>query len=252
MFKSYTDIFNARGLAYHQAMMDFPQARAEEFKYAIRLANLQQNNVVCDVPSGGCYLEKFIQTPVKLISIETSAEFLRYSSQQSNNTSILCADVSHIPLTSGSIDRAISVAGVHHLPNKEAFYRDIYRVLKQDGIFCLADVCKGSKVDSFLNQFVDQHNSLGHRGNFLDIQTAEVLGAAGFKVTFMEAIAYHWKFASPEAMGNFCKLLFGLDKANIAQVVAGIQKYLGFEVLGDECLMNWELYFFKAVKVSPF
>jgi hypothetical protein len=49
-------------------------------------------------------------------------------------------------------------------------------------------------------------------------------------------------------MVYFCKRLFGIDRATDSQVLAGIEQYLGYQIVENQCLMNWELFFFKAVK----
>ncbi|HEY9648986.1 MAG TPA: methyltransferase domain-containing protein [Chroococcidiopsis sp.] len=248
--ETYTDIFNIRGLHYHQAMLDYPEARREEFEHAIRIADLEDGQVVCDVPSGGCYLSNFIYKSVKLFSVETSVEFVQRSQPHANNTSLLCEDISAIPLIAGTVDRVISLAGSHHLPSKPAFYREAHRLLSEKGIFCLADVRAGSGVADFLNIFVDRHNSMGHNGDFLTSATQQELEAAGFQVVGAAPICYHWHFESVDAMTRFCTLLFGLDQADPAQVLDGITTYLGYTESPQGCLMNWELYFFKAVKVK--
>lgn len=248
MFQSYTDIFNLRGMQYHQAMVEYPDARREEFEQAICIANLEDGNLVCDVPSGGCYLNNFIDKSVKLFSVETSVEFIKQSEQQENNISLLCEDVTNISLLSETIDRAISLAGSHHLSSKPAFYQEIYRLLRQNGIFCLADVREGSGVAGFLNTFLDQHNSMGHKGEFLNQATQQELETVGFQVTYAEPIRYHWRFNHIDDMIRYCKLLFGIDQATDTQILDGINTYLGYSNTAQGCLMNWELYFFQGVK----
>jgi cyclopropane fatty-acyl-phospholipid synthase-like methyltransferase len=248
MFKTYTDIFNLRGMQYHQAMVEYPDARREEFEHAIHVAKLEDGNVVCDVPSGGCYLKNFVRKSVKLLSIETSVEFIKQSGEQENNTPLLCQDVSNISLLSETIDRVISLAGSHHLPSKPTFYQEVHRLLRQNGIFCLADVREGSGVAEFLNIFVDQYNSMGHQGEFLNQTTQAELEAVGFQVTDAEPIQYYWRFSHVDHMIRYCKLLFGVDQATDAQILDGITTYLGYSDTAQGCLMNWELYFFQGVK----
>ncbi|MBD2464469.1 methyltransferase domain-containing protein [Oscillatoria sp. FACHB-1407] len=248
MFETYTDIFNLRGMQYHQAIVEYPDARREEFEHTIQAAQLEDGHVVCDVPSGGCYLKQFIRKSVKLFSVETSSAFVKQSQAQENNIPLLCEDVSHIPLISGTIDRAISLAGSHHLPSKPALYQEVHRLLKPNGIFCLADVREGSGVAEFLNIFVDHHNSAGHKGEFLNSATQAELEAVGFHVTYAEPIRYYWRFSQIDDMIRYCKLLFGIDQATDAQILDGIGYYLGFSANSQECLMNWELYFFQGMK----
>ncbi|HLO49239.1 MAG TPA: class I SAM-dependent methyltransferase [Kamptonema sp.] len=242
------DIFNQRASLYHQAMLSYPLARAIEFKNIITLSELKDNLIICDVPSGGCYLSNFIQENLKIISIETSSQFLKIAQKTVNNTVELCEDITNISLLSSSIDRVISLAGLHHVENKLNFYKEAYRLLKPSGILCIADVFEDSKVAQFLNIFVDKYNSIGHQGNFLNEKTKEEMESINFQVVHNAAISYHWCFDSVASMVDYCQMLFGLDKANHNQILAGIEKYLGYHVKDEQCYMNWELHFIKSIK----
>ncbi|MBD2579636.1 class I SAM-dependent methyltransferase [Oscillatoria sp. FACHB-1406] len=248
MFPDYKDIFNARGIDYHQAMMEYPLARQLEFKNIISISDLEDNQTVGDLPSGGCYLNNFVKKKVKTISVETSVEFARNAKESENNLTITCEDISKIPLLSETLDRAISLAGSHHLPSQPAFYREVHRLLKPGGLFCLADVREGSGVDGFLNVFVDRYNSMGHQGEFLNQNTTIELEAAGFEILYASPIPYTWNFNSVEEMAYFCKRLFYIDRATEQQVIEAIEQYLGYQVSENQCRMNWELFFFKALK----
>ncbi|RQH16602.1 class I SAM-dependent methyltransferase [Okeania hirsuta] len=248
MFKNYKDIFNQRGTLYHQGMLKYPLARAAEFNNIIKLSDLQDNQIICDMPSGGCYISNFIQQNLKIISIETSNEFIKDSHNTVNNTIVVCEDISNIPLNSNSIDRIMSLAGLHHIEHKVDFYKEAYRLLKTKGIFCIADALKDSKVANFLNIFVDQYNSMGHQGNFLTENTKDELEFINFQVVHNDSISYHWCFDSVASMVDYCQLLFGIDQANYNQILEGIETYLGYYLENDKCYMNWELHFLKSIK----
>lgn len=248
MFKSYQDIFNQRGLSYHQAMLKYPQSRKDEFQNIIRLSDLQDGNLLLDIPSGGCYINNFIDNNLKIFSGETSQEFISHHQISSNNHILICQDFSHIPLISNSIDRVLSLAGLHHIDNKIIFYQEIYRILTKNGIFCIGDVWKDSKVADFLNIFVDNYNSMGHKGDFLTKKVKSNLESLNFNVVENSIINYYWYFDSIDNMIDCCKLLFGLDQANDEQIEKGIDKYLGYSIINNKCYMNWELYFLKAIK----
>ena len=160
----------------------------------------------------------------------------------------MCDDLCATPLRSASFHRVISLAGVHHLADQTAFYREVFRLLKPGGIFALADVTDGSRVARFLNGFVDAHSSLGHKGMFLKASTGAELEAAGFEVIAQQSIAYGWIFDSSEDMGVFCQRLFGVDRASRDEVLQGIARSVGYRSTQTGCLMDWELDFFTVRK----
>jgi SAM-dependent methyltransferase len=248
MFEDYKDIFNQRGKYYHQAMIEFSSAREEEFYHVLNIADISEGNIICDVPSGGGYLNNFVKYETKIISVETSVEFLSFYENKGNHETIICNSISEIPLPSNSIDRVISLAGLHHLPNKNTFYQESWRLLKEKGILCIADVFVGTGVADFLNIFVDKYNPMGHKGDFLNETTKIDLESIGFQVSFASSIAFKWKFDCLENMIRFCKLLFYINDANDVQILGGIEKYLGYEIIGNQYYLNWELFFLKAIK----
>jgi SAM-dependent methyltransferase len=250
MFKTYKDIFNQRGLYYHQAMVEYPYAREEEFYHTINLAEIKEGNIVCDVPSGGGYLNNFLKDEAKIISVETSAEFLRHCKNKNVGETIICNSLNEIPLEAESVDRVISLAALHHESNKKDFYQESLRLLKNDGLVCLADVMEGTGVSKFLNIFVNEYNSMGHKGEFFNEDTKKDLESIGFDISYASSVSFDWKFDSLKDMVNFCKLLFYIDRADDMQILHGIEKYLEYEKIGNRYYLNWELYFLVARKCN--
>jgi SAM-dependent methyltransferase len=244
----YREIFDRRGARYHQAMSDSPYARRTELETAVRLADIEPGHLVCDVPAGGCYLSRYMPGPVDLICVETAKKFLAVRDPQAWAGQVICGDLRDIPLRGGSFDRLISLAGVHHLSDKRGFYREVHRLLGPGGVFVLGDVHAASGVARFLNQFVDRHSTMGHKGVFLDWTTREDLQAAGFTVSSDERIGYTWNFDSVGTMVHFCRSLFGIDQAGDADIRNGISKFLGYFEQGALARMRWELYYLKARK----
>ncbi|MDO4522646.1 MAG: class I SAM-dependent methyltransferase [Eubacteriales bacterium] len=60
----------------------------------------------------------------------------RAERDQIKNITFLQGDVGNLPFEDESFDLVLSLNGFHAFPDKEAAYREIYRVLKPDGIFC--------------------------------------------------------------------------------------------------------------------
>lgn len=183
MFDTYSEIFNARGTSYHQAMKLFPLARRQEFKTIAKMAQINTGHLVIDAPPGGCYLQKHIDDEATIISVETSRKFIsEIESPYNNNTIIACDTLSNIPLPDESADRVISLAGLHHISNKKGFFQEAFRLLKPGGLFCIGDAREGSAVANFLDIFVNQMSSMGHHGLYLNETTEQQLTAADFSI----------------------------------------------------------------------
>lgn len=247
MFDPYEEIFEKRGHLYHNGMTLYPRARREEFNSIIKLAKIRHGDIVCDIPSGGGYLKNFINIRVKIVSIETSRAFAKLC-KANTASDVILTNLESIPIKTNSIDSIISLAGLHHIGDKESFYRESYRILKTNGVLAIADACKGSMVSMFLDVFVHEHNSMGHRGAYLDENTKGDLEQRGFDVSYSSSIKYYWRFASLDDMVTYCQLLFGIDNASHEQILGGITKYLGYTLINKEFCLNWELTFYRAIK----
>lgn len=248
MLDSYTDIFNRRGRDYHQAMTLFPHARAKEFTHLLDLAGIRAGDRVYDIPSGGGYLRDFLPADARLCGVETSAGFYALSEVRPPDEKVLCEDLGHIPLPSSSADKVLSLAGLHHLEDKAPFYREAARLLVEGGTLCVADVLDDSPPAGFLNDFLDKHSSMGHRGLFLtQRKTMRELESAGFVVEYANPISFAWEFPSLEGMVSFVRLLFGIDKADGPTILKAIDDILGYEKVGDSYHMRWGLLYLRAV-----
>jgi SAM-dependent methyltransferase len=250
LFSSYKDIFDQRGASYHQAMLRYPDARKNEFDNILSLARPKPGEILVDLPSGGGYLKQFIQVDdVEIVEVETSRGFHDRQTASGNVRNLLC-NLDAIPLEDASADILLSLAGLHHVDNLPDVFREAYRILKPEGRFCLADVQAGSDVDHFLNGFVDAHNSMGHQGSFIDEDFIRKLADAGFVIDVDELRSYSWDFPSPQAMAEYCTLLFGMDKADAMTVINGISEHQGFRTEGRSCRMFWQLRFIRGLKTD--
>ncbi len=247
MFSGYRDIFKKRGHLYHQAMTLYPSARAEEFLHIVRIAGIKDGDIVCDIPSGGGYLRHFVDRTTALCHIETSEVFADLC-RANGGLHVLLATLEDIPVETGAVDNIISLAALHHVDEKERFFSEAYRMLKKGGTLSIADVQAGSAVSEFLDGFVNEHNTMGHKGNYIHAETQDEIERCGFTVRESSLIPFHWEFDSPQAMGRFSQLLFGIDKADSAQVVEGIRTHVGYDLDSNACRMNWELLFINAKK----
>ena len=70
---------------------------------------------------------------------------------------LLQGDVGALPFADGSFDIVLSLNGFHAFPDKEAAYRETYRVLKLGGIFCGCFYVKGGcrRTDWFIRHLYE-------------------------------------------------------------------------------------------------
>ena len=99
-----------------------------------------------------------------------------------------------------------------------------------------------SKQDKFLNTFVDCYNSSGHKGIFFDESEKYILEESGFRNIKIEIKEYNWYFNNTEEKIDFCKNLFGLDKASDEIILNGCN-----EILGKDNF-QWKLIYFVCTK----
>jgi SAM-dependent methyltransferase len=246
VFDTYADIFEKRGAAYHEAMRRFPTARDKEFGTMVDLLQPGSQDLIVDMPSGGGYLRSYLpHLSTQLIAVETTESFFEQCLEDERTERRLCAlDDTNLP--TDSVDAVVSMAGMHHVENRAEVFTEIRRILKPGGRFCVADVEKHSVWDGFLNTFVDEHNSMGHKGDFIDDSFRTLLTRTGFQVTSDQLVEYTWDFDTAHDMITYCTLMFGLDKASPDKVEAGIRSYQGFQT-DERCRMNWGLRFIHAV-----
>lgn len=248
MYDTYREIFNKRADNYHQAMMEYPLVRRQEFEQAVKFLDIAPGNVICDVPSGGGYLAPYVNTAdVSLIFLETSAEFASHCPKGGKCRVMECT-LESLPLKDASVDRLLSLAAVHHVPDKAALYREFYRVLKPSAKLVIADVEVGTNTANFLNVFVDRFNSMGHKGVFLDPGSVEQVAQSGFDLIGVDRPKITWSFHSITAMTEFFRKLFGLDKAADADIVAGVTEHFPGMYQNGCVDIDWQLLYVRAQK----
>lgn len=244
---SYRDIFNRRAASYHHAMATWPRARDEEFRTLLSLADIGPGHSVADLHSGGGYLSWYLPAATALYHLETSPVFAGFGRSGTSHPIVLI-DEQRLPFADGSIDRVLSLAGLHHIEDKRPVYREISRVLKPGGIGVIADAHRDSNVTQFLDRCVHRLNPMGHRGDYLGPDTDRELAHCGLRVLGSELREYHWRYANAGDMASYCRHMFGMSDASEAQVEQGIEQYLGFRREDGEVKMNWNLYFIKLLK----
>lgn len=239
MTQSYEELFQVRGSAYDHAMRRYPLARSKEFLQAINAARVVPGMTVADVPAGGGYLQNFLPAGCAWAGHEPCEGFTHHSTLAASHPR---TELLPLPWPDASMDVAISLAGVHHIPDKRPLFADIRRVVKPGGRFVLSDVEAGSAVARFLDGYVGDNNSTGHQGDFLDHHTPAQLQEAGWSLVSSSINHVDWVFDDREAMAAFCHELFDLRKSSVEQTRKTIEEQLGVHSMDDDRVgMRWSL-----------
>lgn len=237
----YSDIFEQRGQLYHQAMQSYPDTRSQEFINVISEAGIMPGMTVVDVPSGGAYLARYL-SGTNLIGLETSHAFAALARNRTQSVLLYENDV--FPLQQASTDRVLSIAGLHHIENKQVFFSEAHRILKPNGRLVVADVGEDSPVRRFLDEFVGRHSETGHSGWYFGDTTRNELQNAGFNIVRDHLLEYHWYAPDKLQLADFCRTLFGMVRTDNATVMEGIGDYLGFQEGSGRAGLNWQLQCF--------
>lgn len=240
--KTYAEIFARRAACYDEAMRMFPDARKDEFKALLAWANIDSNDIVLDIPSGGGYLSSLLgQHNARLIQIDPSHIFAKLSKQQDSAAETIQSSLNKLPLISGSVTTIISMVGLHHEYDRVRILSEWLRVISSDGRLLMAEVDDHSEVAAFLNEFVDRYNPLGHQGLFVNANFLDQIQTAGWKIIRSELTETCWRFADLQSASKYFRMLFDLQLADEETTIGGIEKYLGVSQESNEVSINWPL-----------
>jgi SAM-dependent methyltransferase len=247
----YFTTFEARGHRYNAGMSQWPLAREAEREALLRRLGCRPGHIIIDAPAGGGYVADGIAArfngDVKVVCVEPSAKF---AAPINERFTTLITTLHQVPMPAQSIDGVASLAGLHHLPDRRAIYREWARLLKRGGRLAVGDVAIGTGTAEFLNSFVDEHTPGGHAGIF--IETSEFrteLGSAGLDVIEETLERVPWRFQDLHGLGRFCKKLFGIETADASETIHALQRFVGIAEEPDGGVaLQWELRFATAVR----
>ncbi|MFT4928179.1 MAG: ubiquinone/menaquinone biosynthesis C-methylase UbiE [Phenylobacterium sp.] len=243
--KTYTEIFEHRGHEYNQASLISATARQTEVDALLNLLSFRPDLTIVDVPAGGGFVAKRIEARAlphqQVICVEPAKQF---AAAIPAHFTVLNEEVDALSLEDNSVDVVSSLAGLHHIENRMPIYQQWHRVLRPGGRLVIADVKEHTATAQFLNGFVNQYNSSGHEGLFIRQGEFELgLVKAGFSIEHNQLTDVRWHFDNQQQMGEFCKSLFAIDNASVAQVIQVLTEDVGISEDNRGVDLHWQLQY---------
>ena len=238
----YKKLFVNRTKSYLYSINKYPNVFYNEFTVAIKMLNLNDKDILVNIPAGGIPLNKYIepQLEIKYYEYDICKEFCI--------DNIKLCDYTNIPQKNNSIDKIICLASLHHTSILERYniYNEFNRILKQHGVLVIGDVIKESYQDKWLNNFVNKYNSYGHCGLFFSEKDIQQIEKSNFSVK-IEHKEYDWIFNNENEMFDFLKHLFHLDLLpNNRILLDGLINFLNYTP--TSCKIQWKLLYFICQK----
>lgn len=239
----YKTTFDARGHDYNAACDRCPEARESERNAVLDRADLRTGLRVLDLPAGGGYLTDGIRERLGgnrgIVCVEPSR---RFGERLRPHCETHHSPIDNTRLADESFDRILSLAGLHHIPDRTSVYREWRRLLSPSGRIVVADVAIDTQTGDFLNEFVDANTQGGHKGIFISpTEFEEQFSALNLRVTENHLIDVPWHFRSREVMGEFCWRLFSCQRTSPQQVAEALDDYVGVHPATDGIALRWQL-----------
>ena len=122
--------------------------------------------------------EAFAHLP--LIGVDLSFNMLRVAQHRAPSAAWVKGDGQALPLTSSSVDYVTNQYSYAHIPDKRAFFREVFRVLRPAGRFVLRNIDPWSMPDWIIYRFFPEARDVDYV-DFLPIETlVALLGEVGF------------------------------------------------------------------------
>lgn len=156
-----------------------------------QFAGIKKGDTVIDLGSGAgndCFVARHeVGDSGKVIGIDFTPEMiekarLNADKLQFNNVEFRMGDIENMPLGAELADVIVSNCVLNLVPDKNAVFRDMFRVLKPGGHFCISDVVLSGKLPDALKKDAEMYAGCVSGAIQKDVYL-ELIAANGFQDT---------------------------------------------------------------------
>ena len=163
------------------------------------LVSPKKGDIVLDLGSGGGIdvfrASEMVGGKGRAIGVDATPEMIwraretksKYGSRY-ENAEFRLGEIEHLPVESGSVDYVISNCVINLSPDKEAVFREAFRVLKEGGVFAVADVTLPEEIPESARSDLDSWSSC-IAGGLTDSSYRRLLLGAGFHDVEIEHVS---------------------------------------------------------------
>lgn len=163
------------------------------------LVSLKEGDSVVDLGSGGGIdifrASQVIGEKGKAIGIDSTPEMIwrardtaKKYGEKYGNAEFRLGEIEHLPVDSNSVDYIISNCVINLSPDKLAVFRESFRVLKNNGVFAVADVTLQKEIPESARKDMDGW-AMCLVGALTDSDYKRLLEKAGFRDVSIEHIS---------------------------------------------------------------
>lgn len=248
---------NSRTRSFKIANKVKPEARANEIEKILEKVDPKPGETIVDLGCGEGILSRKMAEKVgpegKIIALDTSKTFLEEvgsgSRYKNRIETRMIENQIELPVKKQVADKVVSLAGFHHVPDKNKSLDEVERVLKKGGNLFIADVEDQTSVQRFFDTFVDRYSSTGHKHRFLSREWVKKLfSGKNLEINSWENNNVPWEFKNDYQAAWFIHKIFDLqcqpEKAfHAAEETLGVKK-------DEKVKVNWDLLYLNARKES--
>lgn len=120
------------------------------------LSYIPKKGQILDLGSGDGVFNDFVKTQVKVVSLDLSFNLLNLNS----NKYLINASILNLPIKSNSFNFIVSFSVFQDLPSIEDGVKEVFRILKKEGILIVSFLHVSSKANELVQIFEKEFNLL--------------------------------------------------------------------------------------------